>query len=67
MSKSMIGVRIPGLDHSLSANGEWIETENYHGLTRYADYAKRINSKGKPKGVCSQDSGQLPIREGLAS
>lgn len=62
----MVKIRIPGLDHSFSTEGEWVETENYHGLTKYADYVKRTNSKRKTKRVLSPDSGQLPIGEDLA-
>lgn len=62
----MVEIRIPGLDHSFSGEGEWVETENYHGLSKYADCVKRLNSKRKAPRVRPQEGDQLPLGEDMA-
>lgn len=63
----MVEIRIPGLDHSLSTDGDWVETPNYHGLSKYKDYVKRTNSSRKGKGRSVGDTGALPLWDGMAS
>lgn len=62
----MVQIRIPGLDHSLSMDGEWLPDDSYH--RRNYDYRdpKQLATKRKTERLCDQRGDFLPIGSHVA-
>lgn len=62
----MVQIRIPGLDHSLSDEGEWVPDEAYH--RRNYDYRdpKKNTATRKTERQSDELSGVAPLRDLVA-
>lgn len=63
----MVEIRIPGLDHSLSVEGEWVRDDTYH--IRQYDYRdpKGLPAKLKIERRSEQNREQLRIGDAMAA
>ena len=63
----MVEIRIPGLDHSLSTDGEWVADDSYH--RRNYDYRdpKNLATRRKAERLSEQAGSYLPIGPHVAT
>lgn len=66
MTKRMVEIRIPGLDHSLMGDGSWAQTAATTFRNDDPNKARARPAKGKGKGLLKPDSDTIPLWEGVA-
>ena len=57
----MVQIRIPGLDHSLSTDGEWLPDDSFHRRNYDYRYPKNLATKRKAERLSEQTGSYLPI------